>query len=318
MGRVAIVTGGAGFLGSHLIDRLLLGFDFVLCIDNLKTGKLSNLAHLSDRKDFAFLNLDIKELNLECLSRICPNKPNVIFNLACPASPPFYQKDPIDTLMTSVKGTYNVLDVASKLGAVVVHASTSEIYGDPTISPQHESYNGNVNTLGPRSCYDEGKRAAETLCRDFKFFKDVDTRVVRIFNTYGPRMRHDDGRVVTNFIMQALNNDDITVYGDGKQTRSFCYVDDLIDAIYRASMFSFDGAINIGNPGEFTMLELADKVIKKTNSKSKIIYCDLPKDDPTNRKPDITKASNILQWTPKISLDKGLDLVIEHFKKETL
>ena len=302
-----LVTGGAGFLGSHLCDKLIEeGYD-VLCVDNLFTGSKENIRHLLDHPHFEFMRHDITEpLFVEV---------DQIYNLACPASPPHYQFDPIKTAKTCFLGALNMLGLAKRCKARILQASTSEVYGDPAVHPQPESYRGNVNPIGIRSCYDEGKRIAETLFFDFHRQHNVDIRVVRIFNTYGPRMNPDDGRVVSNFIMQALHNEDITIYGDGRQTRSFCYVDDLIDGMYRMmNTEDFNGPVNLGNPGEFTMLELAEKVIAKTNSKSKITFKPLPADDPTQRKPVITLAKEKLGWEPTVALDDGLEKTIAYFR----
>ena len=302
-----LVTGGAGFLGSHLCDKLIAaGYD-VLCVDNLFTGNKDNIRHLLDHPYFEFMRHDIMEpLFVEV---------DQIYNLACPASPPHYQFDPIKTAKTCFLGALNMLGLAKRCKARILQASTSEVYGDPAVHPQPETYRGNVNPIGIRSCYDEGKRIAETLFFDYHRQHNVDIRVIRIFNTYGPRMNPDDGRVVSNFIMQALHNEDITIYGDGRQTRSFCYVDDLIDGMYRMmNTDGFTGPVNLGNPGEFTMLELAEKVIVKTKSKSKITFKPLPADDPTQRKPVITLAKEKLGWEPTVALDDGLEKTIDYFK----
>lgn len=304
-----LVTGGAGFLGSHLCDRLLDEGNDVICVDNLFTGSKDNIRHLLDNPYFEFIRHDVtRPIYVEC---------DQIYNLACPASPKWYQKDPIYTFQTSVYGAMNCLGLAKRTGARVLQASTSEIYGDPTVHPQPESYWGNVNTIGIRSCYDEGKRAAETLFFDYHRKNNVDIKVMRIFNTYGPRMDIGDGRVVSNFIVQALKGEDITVYGGGKQTRSFCYVDDLIECMIRLmnSRDGFTGPVNIGNPGEFTILELAEIVIELTGTKSKIIYAPLPSDDPTQRKPLIDLAKKELEWEPHIHLREGLQKTIEYFKE---
>lgn len=303
----ALVTGGAGFLGSHLCDRLLKdGFD-VICIDNLLTGSKDNIRHMIGNPYFEFIRHDITQpVFVEC---------DQIYNLACPASPKWYQKDPIYTFKTSVYGSMNCLGLAKRTGARILQASTSEVYGDPLMHPQPESYWGNVNTTGIRSCYDEGKRAAETLFFDYHRKDKVDIKVVRIFNTYGPRMDIGDGRVVSNFIVQALSGDDITIFGDGKQTRSFCYVDDLIEGMVRMmnSKGGFTGPVNIGNPDEFTIGELAEIIIELTDSRSKIVYRPLPSDDPMQRKPLIDLARNELDWKPEISLRDGLKKTIEYF-----
>ncbi len=308
--KTALVTGGAGFVGSHLCD-LLLAKDFkVICLDNLLTGSKNNISHLAKNKNFKFIRADIvKEIPVK-------EKIDWIFNLACPASPIWYQKDPVDTMKASTLGVINVLEFAKKNKARVLQASTSEIYGDPLEHPQKETYHGNVNTLGPRACYDEGKRAAESLFMDHHRQYGLDVKIVRIFNTYGPRMDSNDGRVVSNFIIQALNGKPITIYGDGSQTRSFQYVTDLIDGIYKMmEIDNFIGPVNLGNPNEFTIKELAEKISEKTGSKSQFVYKPLPTDDPTKRKPDIALAKNKLGWEPVVSLDKGLDKTIDYFKK---
>lgn len=303
-----LVTGGAGFLGSHLCDRLINDGNEVLCVDNLFTGSKENIRHLMNHPNFEFLRHDVIEpLYVEV---------DQIYNLACPASPPHYQWDPIKTAQTSVLGAMNMLGLAKRTKARILQASTSEVYGDPEVHPQPESYWGHVNTIGIRSCYDEGKRMAETLFSDYHRVHGVDTRIIRIFNTYGPRMNPHDGRVVSNFIVQALKGEDITIYGDGTQTRSFCYVDDLIEGIVRMmNNEEFLGPVNLGNPGEFTMIELAQKVIELTDSASKIVYRPLPSDDPTQRKPMIDLAKEKLNWEPKIVLDEGLQKTIEYFKE---
>ena len=304
-----LVTGGAGFIGSHLCERLLdLGYE-VICMDNLFTGQKDNIRHLLNNPYFEFIRKDVTEdIQVEC---------DQIYNLACPASPIHYQYDPIKTIKTSFIGALHVLGLAKRCNATVLQASTSEVYGDPEVHPQPESYWGHVNPDGIRSCYDEGKRAAETLFFDYHRQHGVKIKVVRIFNTYGPNMRGDDGRVVSNFIVQALKGEDITIYGDGKQTRSFCYVDDLVEALIKMmnSREDFTGPVNLGNPGEFTMLELAEKVIAQTGSKSKIVHMPLPQDDPTQRKPVIELAKKELNWEPTIPLDEGLKKTIEYFKK---
>jgi len=305
-----LVTGGAGFLGSHLCDRLIKDGNDVICIDNLFTGSKDNIRHLLSNPYFEFIRHDvINPIYVEC---------SQIYNLACPASPVHYQRDPIYTAKTSVLGAMNALGLAKRTGARILQASTSEVYGDPECNPQVETYRGNVNTIGPRSCYDEGKRIAETLFFDYHREHGVKIKVMRIFNTYGPRMDVGDGRVVSNFIVQALKNEDITIYGDGSQTRSFCYVDDLIEGMVRVmnSPDDFTGPVNIGNPGEFTIKQLAEIVIELTNSKSKLRYEDLPIDDPTQRRPDISLASKELGWTPSIQLWEGLLKTIEYFRKE--
>src|SRR5512143_709071 len=302
-----LVTGGAGFLGSHLCERLLNDGHDVICVDNFFTGTRDNILHLLPNPRFEVMRHDITQpLYVEG---------DEIYNLACPASPPHYQHDPIHTLKTSVIGTMNMLGLAKRTGAKLFQASTSEVYGDPVQHPQNESYWGNVNPIGIRSCYDEGKRAAETLCFDYHREHGVRIKVARIFNTYGPRMHPRDGRVVSNFNIQALKDDDITVYGEGNQTRSFCYVDDLIEAFVRLmnSSDEITGPINTGNPGEFTILELAEKVIAMTGSKSKIIRLPLPQDDPKQRRPDITKAKTLLGWEPRLPLEQGLPKTISYF-----
>ncbi len=302
-----LVTGGAGFLGSHLCELLLEAGHQVICADNFSTGMRQNVEHLKRFDGFRLIVHDVVEpIDLDV---------DEIYNLACPASPPHYQADPIHTTKTCVLGTLNMLELAARYGARIFQASTSEIYGDPQIHPQVESYWGNVNTFGPRSCYDEGKRCAETLLFDFHRARQVEIKVVRIFNTYGPRMRPDDGRVVSNFIVQALKGEDITIYGNGSQTRSFCFVDDLIDGIIRvmASPASLTGPINLGNPAEFTIGELAEQVIELTGSRSKIVYRPLPVDDPRQRRPDISLAERELGWRPRVDLSAGLAQTIGHF-----
>ena len=305
-----LVTGGAGFLGSHLCDRLLKDGNDVICLDNFFTGRKSNIEHLHGRPDFEVVRHDV----------IDPFKFEVdqIYNLACPASPPHYQFNPIKTTKTSVMGAINVLGLAKRVHARVFQASTSEVYGDPAIHPQPESYWGNVNPIGKRSCYDEGKRVAETLFFDYHRENKVDIRIVRIFNTYGPRMHPNDGRVVSNFIVQALKGEDITIYGDGLQTRSFCYVDDLIEGFVRLmNQTETVGPINIGNPGEFTMLQLAELTLKLVGGKSKIVHRPLPSDDPKQRRPDITLAQKYLNnWAPTVQLEEGLQRTIAYFKTQ--
>jgi len=308
MKQRVLVTGGAGFLGSHLCEKLLNEGHEVLCLDNFFTGQKANIISFIDHPYFELVRHDVTTpINLEV---------DEIYNLACPASPIHYQFDPVHTTKTSVMGMINMLDLANRTKAKILQASTSEIYGDPNVHPQPESYWGNVNTIGPRACYDEGKRVAETLMFDYKRQYDVKIKVMRIFNTYGPRMHPNDGRVVSNFIVQALQNKDITIYGTGNQTRSFCYCDDLIDGMVKLmnSSDAFSGPVNIGNPIEFTMNELAQKVIALTQSQSKIIYMPLPQDDPQQRRPDITLAKKELQWEPKIELEEGLIKTIEYFK----
>ena len=307
-----LVTGGAGFLGSHLCDRLLADGHEVLAVDNLYTGSKSNIAHNLQNPNFEFMRHDVTfPLFVEV---------DAIYNLACPASPVHYQKFPTQTIKTSVIGAINMLGLAKRLGIPILQASTSEVYGDPTISPQPESYWGNVNPIGLRSCYDEGKRAAESLFFDYHREHNVKIRVARIFNTYGPRMNLHDGRVVSNFIRQAISGESITLYGTGEQTRSFCYVDDLIDGLVRLMNSPGDvvGPINLGNPDEFTMKELAAKVIDLTGSKSDLVYEALPSDDPQQRKPETTKASEILGWSAKIDLNAGLLKTITDFKPRVL
>lgn len=304
-----LVTGGAGFLGSHLCERLVTEGHHVLCVDNYFTGSKNNIAHLLDSKNFEVIRQDI------CLPLYV--EVDEIYNLACPASPFYYQWDPIQTMKTSVLGAYNMLGLAKRTGAKILQASTSEVYGDPQVHPQPETYWGNVNPIGIRSCYDEGKRAAETLFMDYYRVHDVKAKIVRIFNTYGPRMAQNDGRVVSNFIVQALQGRDITIYGDGQQTRSFCYVDDLLDAMQAMMNHPDDcfiGPVNIGNPGEFTMWELAHKVIELTGSKSQILQLPLPQDDPKQRRPDIDVAKRMLDWEPKINLEQGLVKTIDYFR----
>ncbi|MDR2601957.1 MAG: SDR family oxidoreductase [Spirochaetaceae bacterium] len=305
----SLVTGGAGFLGSHLCARLLKEKNDVICLDNFYTGQKRNISDFITNPYFELVRHDVTFPYYVEVDRI--------FNLACPASPPHYQSDPVQTTKTSVHGAINMLGLAKRTGSVILQASTSEVYGDPAVHPQVESYWGNVNPIGPRSCYDEGKRCAETLFFDYYRQHNVKIKVVRIFNTYGPNMHPNDGRVVSNFIMQALQNKDITVYGSGLQTRSFCYVDDLIDAFLLASESppDFTGPVNIGNPSEFTMLELAEKIISLTGSSSKIIYMPLPLDDPKQRKPDITIAKEKLKWEPKTALEDGLKETIAYFRK---
>ncbi|MGZ6041596.1 MAG: UDP-glucuronic acid decarboxylase family protein [Asticcacaulis sp.] len=303
-----LVTGGSGFLGSHLCDRLLAEGHEVLCVDNYFTGRRENIAHLLDHKRFETMRHDITfPLYVEV---------DEIYNLACPASPVHYQFDPVQTTKTSVIGAINMLGLAKRLKIRILQASTSEVYGDPTLHPQPESYWGNVNTVGIRSCYDEGKRCAETLFFDYWRQHSLQIKVMRIFNTYGPRMHPNDGRVVSNFIVQALKGEDITIYGDGSQTRSFCYYDDLLDGMVRLmnSRDGFTGPVNIGNPGEFTMLELAEKVLGQVGGRSKIVFLPLPQDDPKQRQPDITLAKSELGWQPKVALDDGLKETIAYFR----
>lgn len=305
--RRVLVTGGAGFLGSHLCDRLIKEGNDVICADNLFTGSKDNIRHLLSNPYFEFIRHDITEpLYVEV---------DQIYNLACPASPVHYQYNPIKTAKTSIHGALNMLGLAKRVKARILQASTSEVYGDPEIHPQPETYRGCVNPIGLRSCYDEGKRMAETLFFDYHRQHQVDIRVIRIFNTYGPRMHPNDGRVVSNFIVQALKGQDITIYGDGTQTRSFCYVDDLIDGMIRMmNCEDFIGPVNIGNPGEFTMLELAQKIIGIIGSKSKLVFEPLPSDDPAQRQPVIDLAKEKLGWSPAIDIDEGLERTIEYFK----
>ena len=303
-----LVTGGAGFLGSHLCDRLIADGNDVLCLDNLFTGSKDNIRHLLSHPYFEFIRHNVTEpIRLEV---------DQIYNLACPASPVHYQFNPIETAKTSVMGALNMLGLARRTKARILQASTSEVYGDPQVHPQPESYWGSVNPIGKRSCYDEGKRLAETLFFDYHRQTGMDIRVIRIFNTYGPRMNPSDGRVVSNFIVQALRGEDITIYGDGTQTRSFCYVDDLIDGMVRMmETENFTGPVNIGNPGEFTMLELAEKVIRLTGSTSRIIHEPLPSDDPAQRQPVIDLAKDKLGWQPTVNLDDGLEWTIAYFRE---
>jgi len=304
-----LVTGGAGFLGSHLCDRLVKEGHHVLCVDNYFTGSKKNIEHLLDYKNFEVMRQDV------CFPLYV--EVDEIYNLACPASPYYYQWDPIQTMKTSIIGSYNLLGLAKRTGAKILQASTSEIYGDPKVHPQPEEYWGNVNPIGIRSCYDEGKRAAESLFMDYYRVHEVKAKIVRIFNTYGPRMAENDGRVVSNFIVQALKGKDVTIYGDGMQTRSFCYVDDLLDGMTLMMNHSDDmyiGPVNLGNPGEFTMWELAHKVIELTGSKSQILQQSLPLDDPKQRRPDITEAKKMLNWEPKINLEQGLIKTIDYFR----
>jgi UDP-glucuronate decarboxylase len=307
----ALVTGGAGFLGSHLCEHLLAERKQVYCLDNLLTGRIENVSHLRQRPDFHFIEADV-----------CDPWPDLqvseIWNLACPASPPRYQADPVHTMMTSVLGVRNGLELARKTGARFFQASTSEVYGDPEVHPQHEGYLGAVNTIGPRACYDEGKRAAETLCFDYARQYGVEIKVVRIFNTYGPRMDPQDGRVVSNFIVRALQDQPLELYGDGLQTRSFCYVDDLLDGFLRLmrSPTSVTGPVNIGNPVEFTVRELAEMVLEMTDSSASLAITAAVQDDPKQRKPDIGQAEQLLGWSPRIPLREGLARTIAHFADE--
>ncbi len=309
--KTVLVTGGAGFIGSHLVKRLLDEGSRVICVDNLYTGSKKNISEFMNHPNFTFMKEDINN-HLNIREQI-----DEIYNLACPASPVYYQKDPVFTITTNLVGTKKMLDIALQHGAKMLQASTSEVYGDPEEHPQKEDYWGNVNPIGIRSCYDEGKRAAETLCFDYHRKRGADIRVVRIFNTYGPNMAEDDGRVISNFITQALNNEDVTVYGDGSHTRSFQYVDDLIEGMIKMMKQSKDpGPVNLGNPDEFTIQELAEKIIELTDSNSKIVHKELPNDDPQKRKPDISKAKELLNWNPKVSAEKGLKKTIEYFNNK--
>ena len=303
---INLVTGGAGFLGSYLIEKLLEKKEKVICIDNLSTGQIENISHLFKNDLFEFINHDvINPIEIDC---------DRVWHLACPASPIKYQKNPINTTKTSFLGTYNMLGLALRNKARLFFASTSEVYGDPDISPQKENYKGSVNPIGTRSCYDEGKRVAESLCFDYFRTHNVEIRIARIFNTYGPKMSKDDGRVVSNFINQSLLNESITIYGDGNQTRSFCYVDDLINGFIKVMESNVTGPINLGNPNEITIYELANKIKSKIDNNLNIVHKPLPQDDPKQRNPDITKAKEILNWEPKYDLDLGLDLTIKYFK----
>lgn len=308
MKKKILITGGAGFLGSHLCARLLNEGNEILCVDNLFTGSKDNIMHMISNKDFKFIEHDIvKPLYLEV---------DEIYNLGCPASPPYYQIDSIKTVKTNVIGSMNMLELAKKLSIKILQASTSEVYGDPEVHPQHENYRGYVNPIGPRACYDEGKRCAETLFFEYHRQYNLNIKVIRIFNTYGPRMNLKDGRVVSNFIVQALQDEDITIYGDGSQTRSFCYVEDLIDGIIRM-MKSNDavlGPMNLGNPEEYSILQLANKIIRLTKSRSKLVYKPLPQDDPVRRRPDIKMAKNKLNWKPETKLEEGLIRTIKYFR----
>jgi len=304
-----LVTGGAGFIGSHLCEKLLNEGNEVICLDNLFTSTKDNIAPLMDNKYFEFIRHDIiQPIHLEI---------DEIYNLACPASPIHYQYNPIKTIKTSVMGAINMLGLAKRVKAKILQASTSEVYGDPLVHPQYEEYWGNVNPIGPRSCYDEGKRCAESLFINYYFQNKVRIKIARIFNTYGPRMHPNDGRVVSNFIIQAIQNKPITIYGDGSQTRSFCYVDDMLDGLIKLMNTNDEiiGPINLGNPSEFKIIELAELIIDLTSSRSQIIHLPLPEDDPIRRQPDITKAKSILEWHPKISLKEGLIKTIEYFER---
>ena len=305
-----LVTGGAGFIGSHLCERLLGEGNEVVCLDNFFTGSRENIAHLADRPGFSVVDHDITEpIQLEA---------DRIFNLACPASPIHYQHNPVKTVKTNVMGAINMLGIAKRVGARILQASTSEVYGDPAEHPQRESYWGNVNPIGPRSCYDEGKRVAETLFTDYHRQHGIDIRIIRIFNTYGPRMRENDGRVVSNFIVQALKGDELTIYGSGEQTRSFCYVDDLVDGMIKlmdCESGDVRKPVNVGNPGEFSMNELALKIEAALGKKLQVRHLPLPEDDPKQRKPDISRASKMLGWAPTTTLSDGLDKTIGYFKQ---
>lgn len=302
-----LITGGAGFIGSHLCRRLLDEGNRVICLDNMFTGTYDNIRELYARPGFEFVNADvINPMHIEV---------DEIYNLACPASPVQYQYDPVMTTKTSFLGALNMLELARKMGAKILQASTSEIYGDPLVHPQTEDYRGNVNTIGPRACYDEGKRVAETLFSDYRRMYGTDARIIRIFNTYGPHMLENDGRVVSNFIMQAIHNKNITIYGDGTQTRSFCYVDDLVAGMIAAmDKADFTGPVNLGNPCEMTILELAKMIIRKTGSGSQIVYRPLPVDDPVKRKPDISFARKELGWEPQTDIEQGIGKTIEYFR----
>jgi UDP-glucuronate decarboxylase len=321
-GKKILVTGGGGFLGSRLCGRLIKEGGTVVCLDNFMTGREENIQPLLDNPSFELIRRDVIESADISADIAAGAKPGTlgtideIYNLACPASPVHYQSDPVHTLKTSVWGAFNMLEAARKNNAKILQASTSEVYGDAEIHPQSESYKGSVNPIGPRACYDEGKRAAETLFFDYRRTYKTRIKVVRIFNTYGPGMAPEDGRVVSNFIVQALRGEDITVYGRGEQTRSFCFVDDLIDAMYRMmqSREDFTGPVNIGNPGEFTVLELAEKVLSLTGSKSKLVFKPLPEDDPKQRRPDISLAKSELHWEPKVPLEDGLKMTIDWFR----
>ncbi len=305
--KTILVTGGAGFIGSHLCEYLLNKYNEVICVDNLFTGKKQNIKHLMQNPNFEFIRHDITlPLHAEC---------DQVYNLACPASPIHYQQNPVETIKCNTIGVINMLGLAKRVNARILQASTSEVYGDPEVHPQKENYWGNVNPVGVRSCYDEGKRVAECLFFDYHRMNQTDIRIARIFNTYGPKMSKNDGRVVSNFITQALNNEDITVYGDGSQTRSFCYVDDLVKGLYSLmNKEDFIGPVNLGNPTELTILKIAEKIIELTNSKSKIVFKPLPSDDPRKRKPDISLAEKELSWMPKVDLETGLKKTIEYFR----
>lgn len=315
--KISLVAGGAGFLGSHLCLALLKLNKKVICIDNLSTGNINNIAQFKENESFFFYEHDIVEplLNLEYFKEL--EKIDEIYNFACPASPRHYQADPLQTLKTSILGTINLLELAKKFNCKILQASTSEVYGDPHLSPQQENYWGNVNPVGKRSCYDEGKRCAETFLMEYNLKHSLETKIIRIFNTYGPGMDIEDGRVISNFMVQALRQDEITVYGTGEQTRSFCYVDDLIEGILKVMELprAISGPINLGNPDTYTINSLALKVIEMTDSQSKIVYKELPEDDPKQRCPDISFAKEIINWQPKTFLEDGLKKTIEYFKK---
>ena len=307
--KVVVVAGGAGFLGSALCARLIATGQAVICVDNLLTGSLENIAALQRHPRFRFVQHDdIQPISI-------PGRVDEVYNLACPASPPRYQANPIHTFRTCIEGSLNLLALAERKGARILITSTSEVYGDPEVPLQQESYRGCVNTVGPRACYDEGKRAAETLFWEYGMHRGLETRIARVFNTYGPQMNPEDGRVVSNFVVQALRGEPLTVYGDGSQTRSFCYVSDLIDGLIRLMASDEKMPVNLGNPGEFTMLELAELVQAKVGRQTPIKFLPLPEDDPRQRRPDITRARRILGWSPSVPLDKGLDLTITWFAK---
>ena len=308
MKKTILVTGGAGFIGSHLCEYLLAKKEHVICVDNLFTGNMKNIEHLLKNTNFLFIKHDIIE------PLYVKEKIDQIYNCACPASPIHYQSNSIRTIKANTIGVINILGLAKTHHARILQTSTSEVYGDPLEHPQKETYRGNVNPIGPRACYDEGKRAAETLFFDYKRSHNLEIRVARIFNTYGPRMAPNDGRVVSNFILQALNNKDLTIYGDGEQTRSFCYVSDLVEGLYKLMNGQNTGPINLGNPTELTIKQIAQKIIDMTKSKSKIIFKPLPEDDPRKRKPDISLAKKLLKWEPKIKLTEGLGKTIKYFR----
>lgn len=315
MSKTILVTGSSGFIGTNLVGLLLKQGHVVIGIDNFSSSEKWKSEIYKDNPNYYFFEVDIAEKDE--LDRLLGQfqKVDEIYNLACPASPPRYMNLSLETITVNTEGMMNILEIAKRYGAKVLHTSTSEIYGDPLVHPQHEDYRGNVNTIGLRSCYDEGKRISETICYEYHRLFNLDIKIVRIFNTYGPYMDPQDGRVITNFVLQALNTEDITIYGDGSQTRSFQYIDDLLDGMirYMERDIPFQ-TINIGNPEEFTILELAEMVIKMTNSKSKIIFCDLPKDDPKQRKPDISKAMKLLDWRPRVKLEQGLEKTLEYYK----